>query len=102
MAKENVDVDAPPRVQYDEQSWRDYYKPHNVTLLITRRRGLFTAIVGIYYLINFVMAAGAVDAYAESTRFNVCEAILVTSAQTDGSESTTPQVTLPEGVQPEG
>lgn len=61
MAKEDVDVDAPPQVQYDEQSWTDYYKPATVTLLIHRRGALFGTIVGIYYLIHFVMAAGAVD-----------------------------------------
>lgn len=75
MAKEDVEIDPAPAVVYDEQKWTDYYKPANVTLLIHRRLGLFTFLVGVYYLIHFTMAAGAVDGYSDATRLNICEGI---------------------------
>jgi len=78
MADVDKNIDAPPAKQeeseeiYEEQGWKEYFKPANVSKLIHRNFALFTSLVSVYYLIHFVMCAGAVDAYSDITRQNPC------------------------------
>lgn len=81
MADINVDAPPPKTIKddeeeeeiFEEQEWKEYFRPANVTLLIHRNFKLFTLLVGLYYIIHFCMCAGATDAYSDITRMNICK-----------------------------
>lgn len=52
--------------------WKEYFRPAHVTKLMNKKYGMFSAIVGVYYLVQFVACVSAVNMYSDVTRNAIC------------------------------
>lgn len=77
MSAEAANVDAAPaekeaQEMVPEMDWKEYFRPANVTKLLHKKFGLFSAVVGVYYLTQFVACVSAVNMYSDATRNAQC------------------------------
>ena len=58
--------------QVEIKEWKEYFMPATLTKFMGKRFGLFAAIVGFYYIIQFMMAVCACNFFSDISRFNNC------------------------------
>lgn len=87
MATADVNPDAPPPkeggkkekkqitiadIEEPQMDWIKYFAPEDVTVIMNRKFKTFTAIVGVYYLLQFFASISAVNLYSDISRNGEC------------------------------
>lgn len=55
-----------------EKDWKFYFFPENITIVLSRNFWKFSALVGVYYCIQFVCCCGSTNFYSSTARLNTC------------------------------
>jgi len=79
-------VDQPPKIDllgkdkteeekviYEEHPWPHYFGTTEVTKIIHKKFKCFSALIGIYYLVQFVCCVATASYYSDYERYNRCD-----------------------------
>ena len=61
-----------PVKEMEIKNWIDYFRPHNVSVIMGKKYGAWTALVMLYYVLQFVMCVSACNFYSDVTRKSSC------------------------------
>ena len=85
-----MNVDAPPQdvkaekkgkkkeltledIEEPIMDWKNYFYPANVTKLMSGKLLIFSIVVGLYYLLQFIACCAAVNFYSDASRLAPCQ-----------------------------
>lgn len=63
-------MDDKPAAKLPE--WKDYFMPAMMTKILHKKFGMFGAIVGFYYLVQFICCVAACNFYSDAAREQIC------------------------------
>lgn len=71
-AKSSSDVDSQEQDNTTMLDKKEYLRPQNMTSILHKKFGMFGAIVGLYYVIQFCMCVAACNFYSDISRMTPC------------------------------
>lgn len=66
--EDDKEVDAPKEI-LEEHDWKYYFGPAETTKILNKNMKKFAAIIGLYYLLQFICCVCTASNYSHADRF---------------------------------